>query len=276
MTGSIGAAWYPDPDGTPGRLRWWNGEAWSDVTTAAGPGIAVLETPEAPARPPDAPPSRRRTGWAVGTAALALLVAVLVTLLVAGPGGERVEDPPPRPDPVAGSAFPPGTVRIVDDVAGLSYPYLGNGWYEYDLSPEVERTAVAGQYFTTEQLDAVHIYIAECTSGPLAERFGYSGPAGLPATTAEVADFVRGYFPQPHHVEVRRDEPRTVDGHPAHLLEWDLSWEQSPWTATGERTALLLVDTGRPAPALLVVSIPNTHAELYGVIERVLADVRVI
>ena len=41
-------------------------------------------------------------------------------------------------------------------------------------------------------------------------------------------------------------------------------------TPRGERAALLLIDVGRPAPALLYISIPNTHAELYGVIDRVL------
>ena len=36
------------------------------------------------------------------------------------------------------------------------------------------------------------------------------------------------------------------------------------------------LDVGRPAPALLYVSIPNTHAELYGAIDRVLDDVDVL
>jgi hypothetical protein len=39
---------------------------------------------------------------------------------------------------------------------------------------------------------------------------------------------------------------------------------------------LLLIDVGRSAPALLYLSIPNTHAELYGVIDRVLGDVEVL
>ena len=48
------------------------------------------------------------------------------------------------------------------------------------------------------------------------------------------------------------------------------------YDATGERAALLLIDVGRPAPALLYLSIPNTHAELYGVIDQVIKDVRVL
>jgi hypothetical protein len=72
-----------------------------------------------------------------------------------------------------------------------------------------------------------------------------------------------------------RDEDRTVDGHPAHLYEFQLSWDVPGYNATGERAALLLIDVGRPAPALLYISIPNTHAELYGVIDQVLDSVDV-
>ena len=73
-----------------------------------------------------------------------------------------------------------------------------------------------------------------------------------------------------------RDEDRTVDGHAAHLYEFQLSWDVPGYDATGERAALLLIDVGRPAPALLYISIPNTHAELYGVIDRVLDAVEVL
>jgi hypothetical protein len=48
------------------------------------------------------------------------------------------------------------------------------------------------------------------------------------------------------------------------------------YDASGELAALLLIDVGRPAPALLYISIPNTHAELYGVIDRVIGDVDVL
>jgi hypothetical protein len=75
---------------------------------------------------------------------------------------------------------------------------------------------------------------------------------------------------------VLRDESRTVDGHAAYLYEFQLSWDVPGYDASGERAALLLIDVGRPAPALLYISIPNTHAELYGVIDRVIEEVDVL
>ena len=81
------------------------------------------------------------------------------------------------------------------------------------------------------------------------------------------------HYPGPNERKVMRDEDRTVDGHAAHLYEFQLSWDVPGYDATGERAALLLIDVGRPAPALLYISIPNTHAELYGVIDQVLDSV---
>ena len=102
-------------------------------------------------------------------------------------------------------------------------------------------------------------------------------PSTLASTTAAVADSVRGnYYPEPNERRVLRDEARTVDGRAAHLYEFQLAWDVAGYDATGERAALLLIDVGRPAPALLYISIPNTHAELYGVIDRLLDAVEVL
>jgi hypothetical protein len=48
------------------------------------------------------------------------------------------------------------------------------------------------------------------------------------------------------------------------------------YDSTGEKAAVLLVDVGRPAPAVLWVSIPDTHAELYGDIDTLVARTRVL
>ncbi|MGY1813504.1 DUF2510 domain-containing protein [Blastococcus sp. SYSU D00820] len=293
MTGpgeqSAPAGWYPDPDGAPGMVRWWNGVSWSDVTTPAGPGVAVRSAPTlAPPRPvpPVPPPATARSGgrttaWIVALSVIGLVVVVVIALLVGrgSDGATGVEAGPAVSDPStpAGPTFPPGTVRIVDEAAGIAYPFLGDGWYEYDLGEMNETSEVAGQYFTTQDQTPAGIFIAQCTSGPLVPSFGYAGEGTLATTVQAVADSARrNYYPAPNEQRILRDEALTVDGAPAHLIEFDLSWDVEGYDATGERAALLLIDVGRAAPALLYISIPNTHAELYGTIDRVLDAVEVL
>ncbi|MCF6745297.1 DUF2510 domain-containing protein [Blastococcus sp. KM273128] len=291
MTGAgqdAAPGWYPDPAGTPGMVRWWSGTAWSDVMMPAGPGVQVhrgaartaVQEPAAPEAP--AQPAGRRSRarlWVAAGAVLVLLVAAVIAVLGRSPGGDATaEEPVVAPAPAPGDPFPPGTVRIIDEVAGISYPYLGEGWSEFDLGRQLETSATAGQYFTTQEATPDGgIFISQCTSGPVAEGYGWAGPSTLQSTVTTLAASVRAnYYPGPNTIEIRRDEPRTVDGRPAHLLEFQLSWDVEGYDASGERAALLLIDVGRPAPALLYVSIPNTHAELYGVIDRVVTDVDVL
>jgi hypothetical protein len=214
--------------------------------------------------------------------ALVVIGAVVVGLLVSR-GGSRPPVAEPSPLPASPSfpaapSFPPGTVRIVDAAAGISYPYLGEGWKEWAFGPQVETTQTAGEYFTTqEHTPDQGSFIAQVTSGPLSEGFGWSEKASLRSTVTSVADLVRlAYYPSPNERRVMRDEASTVDGHAAHLYEFQLSWHVAGYDSTGERAALLLIDVGRPTPALLYVSIPNTHAELYGVIDRLIKSVHVL
>ena len=280
--------WYPDPDGAPGLVRWWNGVSWSDVATPAGPGVAVQQPvgytprPFDPAVPPPAPPSGgARTGWIVGLGVLGLVLALLIGVLVSSGGDEDVTADPPITGSVpapSGPTFPSGTVRIIDEAAGISYPFLGDGWFEWDLGTQSELSEISGQYFTTqEDTPDGGIFIAQCTSGPVADGYGWGGPSTLAGTVMALADSATAnYYPFPNEREVLRDEERTVDGYAAHLYEFSLTWDVAGYDSSGERAALLLIDVGRPAPALLYISIPNTHAELYGVIDRVLDDVQVL
>ncbi|GAB3698433.1 DUF2510 domain-containing protein [Mariniluteicoccus flavus] len=53
--------WYADPGGVPGRLRWWDGSAWSPQVR-------------------DDRPRGRRTPWLLAGAALALVVVMVIAL----------------------------------------------------------------------------------------------------------------------------------------------------------------------------------------------------
>ncbi|HEY0400942.1 MAG TPA: DUF2510 domain-containing protein [Blastococcus sp.] len=291
MTGPAQPApgWYPDPDGAPGMVRWWSGITWSDVATPAGPGVAVqsspvLAPPTRPAAPPAPVPSGtgNRAPWIVGISLLVILAVVGAALVLGRSGSWSPVAAPAVPSsqalPPAGPTFAPGTVRIVDGVSGVSYPFLGGGWYEWALWNQQETTHTAGQYFTTQEVTPDgKTFISQCSSGPLADGYGWAGPSTLQSTLVTVADSVRlHYYPGPNERKVLRDEARTIDGHAAHLYEFQLSWDVPGYDASGERAALLLIDVGRPAPALLYISIPNTHAELYGVIDRVLDSVDVL
>lgn len=285
--------WYPDPDGTPGMVRWWSGASWSDVATPAGPGVAVQSspvlTPQRPPAPEPAPwspppdPARsrpRRNLWILA-GVLGVVIAVVLALVIAGGGdddvvAERGAPPPASGQQPSGPTFAPGTVRIIDEAAGIAYPYLGTGWYEFDRLM-IETTTVAGQYFITQDDTPLGDFIAQVASGPVADGYGWSGPGSLAGTVATLADSVRAnYYPGPNEQRIMRDEALTVDGHDAHLIEFQLSWDVAGYDASGERAALLLVDVGRPRPALLYMSIPNTHAELYGVIDRLIEAVDVL
>lgn len=283
--GAAPPGYYPDPDGVPGMVRWWNGAGWSDVSTPAGHGVTTATgesayRPPTPVWQPTGPPARggSRVPWIVGGTVAA--VVVLVVAVVLGTSGQRTADPVPTiAGPTAtGPTFPPGTVQIVDEPAGIAYPFLGDGWYEFDLYPPLETTDVRGQYFVTQ--DTVPDggeFIAQITSGPVAEGYGWAGTSTLETTVETLAESVRAnYYPGPNEREVLRDEATTVDGAPAWVYEFTLSWDNTGYDASGERAALLLVDVGRAAPALLYLSIPNTHAELYGVIDRVIQAVDVL
>jgi len=299
MSGPIGSAapgWYADPDGAPGMVRWWNGASWSDVTTPSGPGVRVERSfGDAPAQrgpqpsweawgaQPDAPARRpRRRPLLIGLGALGVVLLLVLLAVVTGGGEEAGEEADEAP--VASSSsrptstFPPGTVRIIDEAAGISYPFLGEGWYEWDRDAQFETTETAGQYFVTQEgLPGNEVFIAQCTSGPLATDYGWAGAASLQSTVSTVAGYARVlHYPAPNEQSVRRDEAVTVDGAAGWVYEFDLTWDVAGYDSSGERAALLLIDVGKPQPALLYISIPNTHAELYGVIDRVLADVDVL
>ncbi|MBO0810569.1 MAG: DUF2510 domain-containing protein [Microlunatus sp.] len=139
------AGWYPDPDRTPGRYRYWDGERWTDRTSA---------------EPPPGADRNSRVGVIIGVLILVVVVAVVSTLVIRARTSGVGEDTNPRQATATGwddssplpTATPTPSVRPVptahpaaceqyDTSAApaepadgrvhggpLSFTRLGNGW----------------------------------------------------------------------------------------------------------------------------------------------------
>jgi Protein of unknown function (DUF2510) len=94
------SGWYPDPDGTPDRYRYWDGSSWSNETT---------DDPRRPAPAEATPPegNRLRIGLLFGV--LTALVAILVAAVLIFRGRPTADDP-----------FPGSSISARDDTSSTA------------------------------------------------------------------------------------------------------------------------------------------------------------
>jgi len=71
--------WYPDPDGTKGRFRYWDGDAWSEATTT---DPQQTPPPRKASSGEDKKGRGRESGWVIALVILAVLTAIAVIILL--------------------------------------------------------------------------------------------------------------------------------------------------------------------------------------------------
>ncbi|GAB1642960.1 hypothetical protein [Krasilnikovia sp. MM14-A1259] len=260
--------------------------------------------PPPPAAPPESPdpdgPGRRRRqlvlfgGVAAGILAVGLTVILVLALSSDGdPFGRRAAKPtdvrpplaqacpaptaPPSAGPAPAPATPVSGPRTVDKDAGISYRAYGAPWQRWD---EVWRAGTlqvpyrVGQHFVTEDYPGGQ-YHASILSAAVPAADNDAVTLNLECVGRQVAADVRaGYYPQPNTKDLLRDELTTLGGRPAWVSEFRLHFHQAGLSATDELSAVAIIDVGRPAAAVLYVSIPGTHRQYDHVIDEVLASVR--
>jgi uncharacterized protein DUF2510 len=312
-----GGGWYPDPEGVPGRERWWDGTGWTERTREPADELAGFGA------------GRRPGSWFAGRRRLALLgaagvlVLAVVGALVAthggppdrtvatpGPGfsgssgpttvppeGPRVgpaplvcpsaaptlpTGPPAAPTgPTTGpTTGPPGATpparapRVTDREAGISYAGQGRPWSPWPeewITPGLGARFGAGYYLVTQRDTPDGLYYATVLSGAVLAQ------AEARCVAERIADDVRAaYYPTPNLRRIVTARPVSVGDHPGYLIRYHLSFHVPGYDARGEQVGVLVLDVGRPALAVLYISIPDTVRRFDPLIDEVFDSVRVI
>ena len=272
----IASGWYPDPGGQPGRFRYWDGWAWSAATTA-DPRTPPPALPSGPGSLPYAlgfPSTRRRSAlpWLIAAVALAtvlVVVAVLVLRNLAASVTEPDTAPNPStstevcPDAVLETATPP-PAQTGDRVrsgavsyARLPDPFSPPTWdYRVPFGRDVQsQDATVEQNAQGQQTWVAAVLVARLLAGD-----GFYGPE---QGAKVVAECVTGKFYGNAAVERtdQRNEPTTVDGRPAWLIEAHLTFSLPHIETTGETMIIVVVETVTGEAGLFYASIPDTSPE---------------
>ncbi|MBX6769603.1 MAG: hypothetical protein IRY90_21050, partial [Actinomadura rubrobrunea] len=167
--------------------------------------------------------------------------------------------------------------QVADPHAGLSYPRLARPW---QVPTKQNRLAVPGwsgqQILVTERTGG-RIWYGQLLTGTLAPalRGAYDGPdsvktvAGLAAKNNEAV-----YYQFPHKTAPLASQALPVGGRKGWLVASYLTYKRAGVRATGEVVATAVIDTGRPAPAVVFVSIPNTHRKLWPDVNQFLSGLK--
>ncbi|GLW29688.1 hypothetical protein Areg01_26280 [Actinoplanes regularis] len=280
------------------------GGAWSSGAVTSVPAPARTP-PVAPSALKRIDPARRHRQQLMifGGVAGVILAGGLIVLLVLlfgsedNPFGDRASGPTDVRPPLAQacpapSASPSGPAtsapvsppadtgaRTVDEEVGISYRRYGAPWITWN---EVWRAGTlrvpyrVGQHFVTETYSGGEYHASILSAAvPAADNDAVS--LDLECVGQQIAADVRAnYYPQPNTLEPIRDEVTTLGGRPAYVSEFRLRFTADGLTATSELSAVAVIDVGRPAAAVLYVSIPGTHRQFDYVIEDVLKSVRVL
>ena len=266
------------PRGDRGRWRTSAGRTGTPVTEDDTP---LLERGEAAGRL-----RRNRTrlmwGLALGAAVAMLMTGVLVAVFGFEHGTAR-RSPAAARHPLAAvrtlspkaSASPPSTpstvpttgTPVTDPASGLSYATLSTPWQPscpaaisnaaFTWTAGGERGGRDGPSGGRGPLDA------SACSGLLGQQYPYTGVADLPQTAMNlVGAFDSAYYSAlPHVRATQQNNPLQVSGHPAWIVEFQMTYPTAAGQGLAWQTqlgAVVVVDRGAgQPPAVIYVTVPD-------------------
>lgn len=297
--------WYPDPEGAPHTVRWWDSErgAWTGHTAIAG--SVETDGPPGSVKPPRPPRDFGRYG--PGIAILLVTALVVFVLVIANRDDSGGGEPAARGDqpiPTGPSESPsigqlcantqpskpgrpvgpsPAGPRIVDPDAKLSYIQLDDPFRSWDRgtwgssSGGLGEEFAMGQYFVTQQnTPDGGPYMATVLSGIVPAGSADDPRANIECAAKVIAEDVRKrYYPQPNERKDLGTELLSVSGEPAYLTKFHLAFDQPGYDANGELVAICVVEVPGGDLGAIYVSIPDTHSEFDIVVEKVVNSLEI-
>jgi hypothetical protein len=266
------SGWYPDPDGTPDRYRYWDGSTWSTETT---------DDPRQPG--PAETAFRQRRGSAIGRVlgVLAVVVVILIAavlILRARPIAETLPSssmsarddfgPCPTGDPELRRSHPTdGWIHG----GNLSFPEVRN------FRPAAPEPRLSFAYDVAQQYLSVNEnpdWIAQLAVGQLRAADGFTGSAEAAAEKLVRCTMNAGmyapYRPTRHDAT---SKSITISEKPGWLIQTDIRVIARGVPFLGDSTVFIVVQDERDW-GMFFGAVPIGNAELEAVLNATVASLR--
>jgi hypothetical protein len=169
--------------------------------------------------------------------------------------------------------------RVSDPRAGLSYPRLAKPWAPAPKkSPMNELGFSMSQFAVTQKTGSRPEHWGRLMSAELsgAAKDTYSGPGSERDATAEAAQVYEArMFNFQHKKRLLASEPLNLGGHKGWLVSDYVTYRRPGTKATGDIVTVALIDTGKKAPGVLFMSVPNTNRKLWPDVNFIMRSLQV-
>jgi hypothetical protein len=169
--------------------------------------------------------------------------------------------------------------RIDDTFSGLSYPRFGQPWQVPGPKSNLLLLGWSGQQIMVTEHSGSQMWYGQLLSGVLgpAEQGIYGGPGSeMQAAVAYAQGIEARLYAFPHSSRPLASQALTLSGGKGWLISSYLTYHRTGIKATGEVVTVAVVSTGRKTPAVLVMSVPNTHKKLWPDINQVVNSLKIL
>lgn len=300
--------WYPDPAGTPGRFRYWDGSHWSTTTTTSDPRqlppvepTQVVSTPPAEGGSADKGSRKRRLAVIIGVLAVAL--ATVVAAVVFGGGLRQVIDATPTPTPSrlddssptptatptkspSRSPTPKALVRCPKGDPTLRAPHpidgrVYGGNLSFEAQPAFEGAVIEQRFtFAYDVLQQQVMvsqnppWIAQLAVGQLRAKDGFvNDPRNTVESLAQcvvTGNMYRPYLPTRTDI---RSESLSINGRSGWLIDSEITVDRPDLQVKGDHVIFLVVRDGKDW-GFFFGAVPIGYARLDAVLATTIRGLR--